>query len=435
MKKLLSLFLSVCCTLPLAACSGDATDTAASADTTTPAVTDPPVTEPTPLTDAEKMLTVGADGFIYNGMGDEVVLRGINLGGWLIQETWMCPVVGSECNLDSINLLKSRGFTDEQIRTLFQSYADNYITEKDIENIAKMNMNCIRLPFWYRNFMDDDLNFYTEDPDDNPGFQLIDRLVGWAEKYRLYVILDLHGAPGGQSTNHCCGTLNQNELYTDEANLDAMERLWEAIATRYKDSGTVAAYDVMNEPMNNDTSLENGWAAGSETALTYTHMVYDRMYKAIRSIDPNHMISVEGIWSGDCLPDPAKYGWENMLYQMHLYDSTADMIDYRVGELVALREKYGVAIYVGEFNNGDELYTYALELYAEHNISRTAWTYKVSYDYLGNWSLYRANITPADLAGDSYEVILQKWGECLQTTSRDWSVNSTLKSWLRRNCR
>lgn len=434
MKKLLSLFLSVCCSLPLAACTGKTAETTPSS-TTTSALSKPPITEPAPLTDAQRMLSVGKNGFIYNGMGEEVVLKGINLGGWLLQETWMCPVVGSECNLDSIHLLESRGFTDEQIATLFQSYADNYVTEWDIKAIASLGMNCIRLPFWYRNFMDDELNFYTDSHDDNPGFRLMDRLIGWAEKYNLYVILDMHGAPGGQSTNHCCGTLNQNELYTVEANQEAMERLWVAIAEHYKDSGTVAAYDVMNEPMNNDTSLENGWAAGSETAIAYTHAVYDRMYKAIRKIDPVHMISVEGIWSGDCLPDPEKLGWKNMLYQMHLYDSTTDMIDYRVGELVALREKYGVAIYVGEFNNGDDLYTYALDLYAKHKISRTAWTYKVSYNYLGNWSLYRAYILPADLANDSYEVLLQKWGENLQTTAQGWETNATLKSWLRRNYR
>lgn len=432
MKKLLSLFLSVCCTLPLAACGFQSADADSASDTTTPAFTHPPLTAPEPLTDAQRMLTVGKDGYIYNGLGEEVILRGINLGGWLLQETWMCPVVGSECNLDSINLLKSRGFTDEQIRTLFLSYADNYITERDIQTIAQTNMNCIRLPFWYRNLMDETLQFYTENHDDNPGFQLLDRLIGWAEKYDLYVILDLHGCPGGQSTDHSTGTLNQNKLYTDEANLDAMQRLWEAIAERYKDSGTVAAYDIMNEPMNNNTEVENGWAAESETALKYTHMVYDRMYHAIRAIDANHMISMEGIWTPECFPDPIECGYQNLLYQLHLYDQTTDMLTLRVNQLCAVREKWGVAVYAGEFNNGDKLYADALKLYRDNKISCTAWTYKVSYDYLGNWSLYRANITPADLSSDSYEEILEKWGEGLQTASKGWSVNSTLKGWLRR---
>lgn len=430
MKKLLSLFLTVCCTLPLAACTGEAAETIGS--TTTPAVTEPPVTEPAPLTDAERMLSVGKGGYIYNGLGEEVVLRGINLGGWMLQETWMCPVIGSECNLDSITLLESRGFTDQQIKTLFMTYADNFITEWDIKAIASMGMNCVRLPFWYRNFMDENLNFYSENPDDNPGFQLIDRLVGWAEKYDLYVILDMHGCPGGQSTDHTTGTLNKNELYTSEANLDAMERLWEAIATRYKDSGTVCAYDIMNEPMNNNTEVENGWPAQSETALDYTYMVYERMIAAIRAIDTNHMISIEGIWTPYVLRNPADYGWENMMYQLHLYDKTLDMVELRVKELSEMRTNWGVAVYAGEFNNGDEFYDDALKVYRENKINCTAWTYKVTYDYHGNWSVYRANITPADLANDSYEEILEKWGECLDTTSKGWEVNSTLKGWLKR---
>lgn len=430
MKKLISLFLFVCCTLELCACGNNAspseTSTQPSGATETVAV------DPNTVPVKDRMLTVGEDGFIYNRRGDEVVLRGINLGGWMLQETWMCPVVGSECNLDSITLLESRGFTDEQIRTLFMTYAENFITEYDIEKIASYGMNCIRLPFWYRNFLDENLIFYSENPDENPGFQIVDRLLEWAEKYELYVILDMHGCPGGQSTDHTTGTLNKNELYTDEANLSAMQALWEAIAERYKDNPTVAAYDIMNEPMNNNTAVENGWPAQSDIALDYTYMVYERMIDAIRAIDQNHMISIEGIWTPYVLRDPAQYGWTNMLYQLHLYDTTLEMLELRVRELSEMRERWGVAVYAGEFNNGDALYDDALKLYRDNKINCTAWTYKVTYDYHGNWSIMRANIVPADLANDSYETILSKWGKGLNTNSEGWSLNKTLCNWLRR---
>lgn len=433
MKKMLSLLLSACCALPLFACSdqGSGTTTVSEAVNTplqTAVTADP---DPTP-TDAERMLTVGKDGFIYNGLGEGVVLRGINLGGWLLQETWMCPVIGSECNSDSFALLKRRGFTEEQIQTLYMTYAEHFITEPDIKYIAALGMNCLRLPFWYRNFMNEDLQFYAENPDENPGFQLMDRLIGWAEKYGLYVILDMHGAPGGQSTDHTTGTLNKNELYTSEENLSAMQSIWEAIATRYKDNGTVCAYDIMNEPMNNNTEVENGWPAQSDIALDYTYMVYDRMYKAIRAVDRNHMISIEGIWTPYVLRNPADYGWENMLYQLHLYDKTLDMVELRVRELSEMRKNWGVAVYAGEFNNGDEFYDDALKVYRDNKINCTAWTYKVTYDYHGNWSLQRANIPPADLANDSYEEILKKWGKCLETTSSGWTANNTLKNWLKK---
>ncbi|MBQ7364761.1 MAG: cellulase family glycosylhydrolase [Clostridia bacterium] len=372
------------------------------------------------------------DGKIIDKNGDEVVLCGINLGGWLLQETWMCAVVGSECNEDSFKLLQDRGFTDDEIATLFASYADHYITERDIKIIAELGLNCLRVPFWYRNFMREDLTYYTSDPDENPGFRYLDRVIAWAEHYGLYVILDMHGAPGGQSTDHCCGSIGKNELYTSEDNLAAMEDLWVKLATRYRDSVTVAAYDIMNEPMNNSTEFENGWAAGSDEAIAKTLMVYRRMIRAIRAIDPEHIITIEGIWSMTYLPDPAKEGWTNMMYQLHLYDTTKEMIDYRIAEMVKARDEYGVAIYVGEYNNGDDNQVYAYTKYRTENISRTAWTYKTAKGNQGNWSLYYSSTPPADLANDSYDEILRKWGDCLLTESNGWTRNTTLRGWLMR---
>jgi len=378
--------------------------------------------------------------FVENGKviapdGKEVVLCGINLGGWLLQETWMCALTGSECNSDSFALLESRGFTDEEIAALFDSYAEHYITEKDIAIIASLGLNCLRVPFWYRNFMNEDLAWYDSDPNKNPGFRYLDQVIAWAEKYGLYVILDMHGAPGGQSTDHCCGSIGKNELYTSEDNLSAMESLWVAIAERYRHSTVVAAYDIMNEPMNNSPEFENGWQAGSEEAISKTLAVYRRMIAAIRRVDPEHIITVEGIWSMTYLPDSAKEGWTNMMYQLHLYDTSKEMIDYRVAEMVKAREEYGVAIYVGEYNNGDENQVYAYSRYRAEKISRTAWTYKTAKGNQGNWSLYYSSTPPADLQRDSYEEILRKWGDCLLTESEGWTRNDTLRSWLMRYSR
>ncbi len=390
------------------------------------------VTTTTDLTeDAKSAILRVENGYIVNGNNEEVVLTGINIGGWLLQETWMCAVVGSESNSESFETLSSRGFTEEEIKTLFASYADNYIKESDIKNISRLGLNCIRVPFWYRNFMTEELEFYTENADENPGFIYLDRVISWAEKAGIYVILDLHGAPGGQSTDHSCGIIGENRLYTEEKNLEATERLWASIAERYKNSPTVAAYDILNEPMNNDTSYENGWAAESKTAVDYTIMAYDRFIKAIRKVDTDHIITVEGIWSMSCLPDPKDYGWTNMMYQLHLYDTSTFMIDYRVSEMVSARKKYGVAIYIGEYNNGDENQIYAYEKYSQNKISRTAWTYKTAKGNQGNWSLYYSDTSAADLKNDSYEEILEKWGSTLKTTSKSWTLNTTLRDMLK----
>jgi len=417
--------------LNVASCSGGGVSEDTNVEKTENTVTEAAVTEEAggdPLTSG--ILKVDGEGYIVDGTGNRVELRGVNLGGWLLQETWMCAVEGSECNLDSIRLLRSRGFTEEQVKTLFMTYAENYITESDIKYLAKLGVNCVRLPFWYRNFMDDSLEFYSEDDAENPGFILVDRLVSWAGKYGIYVILDMHGCPGGQSTDHTTGQIGKNELYVKEENLDAMERLWVRIAGHYKESAAVCAYDVMNEPMNNNSSYEYGWPAGSDEAVKRTSAVYDRMIKAIREADGEHIITVEGIWSTDALPDPSKMGWTNMMYQLHLYDTSKEMIDYRIGELTGVRRKYKVAVYVGEFNNGDEQQLYAYDQYVKKHLSFTMWTYKVSKDYLGNWGILYAKVDSPDLKNDSYAAILRKWGTPLR--SEEFEINRTVENWIKK---
>ena len=406
-------------------------------------------------------LMVNESGRLVNKLGGEVVLRGINLGGWMIQESWMTPVIGADrqwANLDTIHAMEDQGWTQEQIQDVFDTYQDNWITELDFDYIQSMGYNCVRIPFWYRNFMSDEAGTWiTASADDNPGFKRLDWAIEQAEKRGMYVILDLHGAVGGQSMDHCSGTLGLNELYTNQQYEDATVKLWKGIAERYKGNPVVAAYDLLNEPQNNNGYTgTNSWAPGSAKALEETYRMYDILYRAVRSVDPDHIISVEAIWSMKCLPDPAVYGWTNMMYQMHLYDSAigdpnveGETIDYRVQELVNARDNWGVAIYTGEFNNGDSNQAYAYEKYNENNISWTAWTYKLSGQNMGNWSLVtntsaslNANPTgtaqaPAGsstiIASETYEQVKAKWGAAIRTFTDDsTSDNLVFRSGVQR---
>ncbi len=119
----------------------------------------------------------------------------------------------------------------------------------------------------------------------------------------MYVALDLHGAPGGQSTDRSRGVIGQN-MYTDETN-PAVARIQRGALQGLPDA---AAYDLLNEPMNNSTDYPTGWTAGSSQTIECMTAFYNRIIKAIRQIDSRHVITVEGIGSIDCLPDPADYG-------------------------------------------------------------------------------------------------------------------------------
>lgn len=156
------------------------------------------------------------DGKLVNGKGETVILRGVNLGGWLIQESWMCPVNGEDrkwANLDTLELLESR-FTQDQVQKLLDTYQDNWITENDLKTIAALGCNVVRVPFWYRNFMKDELGTWlTENLDENPGIRRLDWVIEIAEKYDMYVILDMHGCPEGRHGSLLWNTLRKSAVH------------------------------------------------------------------------------------------------------------------------------------------------------------------------------------------------------------------------------
>ena len=358
------------------------------------------------------------EGYIVDENGKRVQLRGINLGNWMLMETWMNAVTGYSgdwAHYDTLELLTER-FGAEKTAEITRVYEENFITEEDIAQIEKLGFNCVRVPFWYRNFMNEDGSWLSENTEENPGFIRLDWVIEQCGKHGIYVILDMHGAPGGQSMNHSTGKAGRNLLYTGGSNMTTAELLWSTIAERYKDEPAVAAYDLLNEPQNNGGYIgPTAWDAESENAVTHTNAAYDRLYKAVRGVDTAHMISFEGVWSTSVLPDPAEYGYENMLYQLHLYDTEKGMINYRLKELRTARKEWKAAVIVGEFNHFS-LEGYGVKKYNRYGISYTKWTYK-TMNTGDNWGLFNGNVGYVDLRQASYEEILEFFEKNLNTAN------------------
>ena len=392
MKKLISLLLVFTMILTLFGCSKPETKSLDQYNNSNP---------------KEMSLLTVKDGYIVNENDENVILKGVNLGNWLLWETWMGFVpeyTHDWAYYDTLQVLIDR-FGEEKTAEIVKTYEENFITEDDIAQIEKLGFNCVRVPFWYRNFMTEDLKWLSENHDDNKGFQKLDWLISTCEKYGIYVMLDLHGAPGGQSKNHCTGKAGRNELYENENMMNATIELWSVIAERYKNNKTVCAYDLLNEPQNNGGyDGDYSWAAESEEAISRTNKAYDTLYKAIREIDKNHIISFEGVWSTTVLPNPQEMGYENLLYQLHLYDSEKGMIRYRVDELKTARKDWGVAVVVGEYNN-HECEEYAQKKYEKNDISRIKWTYK-TYNAGTTWGIFNKDVERIDIKTASYEEIL-----------------------------
>nr|WP_300304549.1 cellulase family glycosylhydrolase [uncultured Anaerostipes sp.] len=356
-----------------------------------------------PMTQDDFLKTDGQK--IVNQKGEEVYLKGTNLGGWLLQEYWMCPVKGSDSvaqwrNEETLDVLEER-FGEEKAQQLIEEYQNNWITEQDIRTIAKAGCNVVRVPFWYRNFMKDaDGTWLTEKLDDNPGIQKLDWLIETCQKYGVYVILDMHGCPGGQNAGHTTGG-RTCELYTNEHYQDVMEELWVTIAERYKNNPAVAAYDIMNEAQEWD----------GDVASDPRNKVYDRMLKAIREVDSDHIITIEGIWNFGVLPDPNEIGWENVVYQEHQYNvKDENAAEKLVADWAAYREQHNVPVYLGEFS-----YMPFADACEKYNIPYTTWTYKGTIKLDEDWYMYYKYVEAADVTRDSYDQIKEKWGSVLHT--------------------
>lgn len=362
---------------------------------------------------------------IYNRRAEDVMLRGINLGGWLIMEDWFCPIDNAKKGDHyTTEVLESR-FGTEKTRELYEIYQDNWITETDFQNIADIGFNCVRIPFWYRNFQSDDNGTWIRDENGEIDLSRLEWAVEMCRKYGLYAILDLHGANGSQGYADHCGNSSENgENYHffDRNSTGAQYRrqaveLWSVIAERFAGNPAVAMFDLLNEPMCNVPELSKNYR--------YIWKFYDDAYKAIRAKDPSRIITMIGSWSIDRLPNPEMYNWKGVVYQYHQYDS--DESDYTNRIKSALKKGYNVPQYAGEFHPVSDRVTldFAINAYDSNNINWSLWTYKGYNSWSNNtdWFIYCSSSDDlcVDAENDSYETIEKKWGLGMRTNSGNFS--------------
>ncbi|MFC7442781.1 cellulase family glycosylhydrolase [Laceyella putida] len=341
------------------------------------------------------------------GTGAIVNLRGTNLGGWLLQENWMSPA-GAADEYTVRQTLTSR-FGESGAQSLLNSYQDTWIQASDLDNIKNLGMNAVRVPLYWEDFM---YSNGTMKPD-NITFRKLDWLVAEAGSRDIYVILDLHGAPGAACPWQSCGRENFNQLWTNATYQNWTVQIWERLATHYKGNPTVAAYDLLNEPLVTMGGAEN--AAQIQQKMQF----YNRMYQAVRAKDPDHIIIIAAFFDWYAAYPPSTYGWTNVVYQTHHYnftdydnwDLTNSEINRWLADLSNFQLKWNVPVYAGEFSFGqNDLYEKWLAGLNALNASWTNWSYKVKGG--GNWGYYHNNNNPTpNLSSDSAAVILDKWSK------------------------
>jgi len=319
---------------------------------------------------------------IVDDHGQPVVLRGCNLGNWLLNELWMMDMNGPDDPKDHWQLeeLLQQRFGAEEKERLLALYRENWIKPRDFEIIKSWGFNVVRLPVYY-DVLEDDAALGQLRPD---AFKWLDRAISMATKAGIYVILDLHGAPGGQSTDQCTGHSGQNKLWLPE-NRKRAAFLWKAMAERYRANPTIAAYDLLNEPYGNH---------GNEPSDSMLTTTMDELIHAIREVDQKHLILCAGSLRGITMfGAPASRGWKNVGYTEHFYpglfggvpavETHARFIGLNLRSKMALVQQWKTPYLAGEFNvvfdkaGGPAMMRRYYDILASHGCAATMWAYKI----------------------------------------------------------
>ena len=352
---------------------------------------------------------------LYDAEGQYLHLVGVNAGQILLQEGWMSPFAVEPLKNEDGSYVKDADgnmqypeFTEEEYRLalaanpnlagydldeLMAYFWECFFTEEDFRIIKEdLGLNCIRLPFFYLNILNEDLSRKPE----AAAFGYLDWFLEMAAKYELYVILDLHGAPGGQNGyEHSGFSDNQVELWDSEENVAALVDLWVYVSEHYTkvrpDLGAwIATYDLVNEPTYRYKSetTKQCWA------------VFDKVYDAIRENGDQHVITIECCWDFGDLPDPADYGWKNVQYEYHWYNWKPNLVNYPMfiayQDMHNIGKNYDVPVLIGEFTcfEDKDAWDFMLGKFDERHYSWTVWNYKTTVTgwWTSSWGVYTCQL-------------------------------------------
>jgi len=378
------------------------------------------------------------NGNIKNPTDKTVFLKGCNVGNWLMLEMWMLSYAdrGIKDQYEFIKTLEDR-FGPHKAETLMDIYRSNWIKDRDLDIIKSFGMNTIRLPFDYKLLMDSDSKPFQLKKD---AWEWLDLAIEMAKMKELYVILDMHGAPGRQSGMDHSGRVDYNKLWSNKSFQEQTAWLWKKISKRYKNESTIAAYDLLNEP----------WGSNEKDLKK----IIIKIYRQIRKNEDNHIVIFPGHTSGiDFYQNIKTVNLDNVIYTMHFYPGFfgwgsatpyvhAEFLLEGLPKWTEKMQLFKSPLLIGEFNvvlkkaGGGEMMRRYYDYYESLNWPATMWSYKV-LDANGGvgdgtWGMVTNSNNPVniDLKTASYEEI-KKW--FISFGNMGYAIDEDLKYWLTTN--
>jgi hypothetical protein len=305
-----------------------------------------------------------AGAHLVDGRGERFLVKGINLGNWLVPEGYMFKFTHALAPGEIGRVIESLIGPEEATR-FWTRFRDVYVAEPDIRFIKAAGFNTVRVPLHWALFV----TAGGAEPDrfEGPGWALLERLVAWCRQAGLRVIIDLHAAPGGQTgVNHDDGPGVPLTFYVPRHRRLTID-LWREIARRYRDEPTVLGYDLLNEPISpySDEKYLN----------PRLEPFYREIVAAIRSVDTNHPVILAGAqWSSSF----AMFGRPfdaNAIYTYHKFwaaPARASLQHY-----LDFSNRWRVPLLIGETGEATDAWNASFRrLHEAHGIGWCFWSYK-----------------------------------------------------------
>lgn len=316
---------------------------------------------------------------IVDENNEPVILRAMGPGGWMLQEGYMFGTpVGTQHEIRAmLEDLTDKATTD----AFYEEWLTHFFTEADVALVSEWGYNSIRVPLHY--------NLFTLPIEDEPvpgqntwldkGFRMVDDLLNWCETHDLYLILDLHGAPGGQGRNADISDYNPSKpsLWESSYNRSKTVALWKKLAERYSNREYIGGYDLINETnwgFEGEGGSENGCGCNQNAPLL---ALYHQIIDAIRAVDNNHLIFIEGnCWANDFtgLESLSEYD-SNLAFSFHKYWTFNT--DQVITGLLEMRQRTQVPLWLGETGENSNSWMTDMVMQMERlGIGWSTWAYK-----------------------------------------------------------
>lgn len=248
-------------------------------------------------------------------------IRGVDLGGWLVLEPWICPSLFAQFEQTPYNetAIDEYSFNlrlgAEEAQRQLEEHWSTWVQDEDFRKIKEYGLTHVRIPFgWW---------IFGDSPSYVNNISHLDRGLNLAHKYGIKVLLDLHGVPGSQNgfdnsgivcksiqfgNDPATDTQDVPEWSTNKTNMEISTEILRKTALRYKDHPAVWGLEFVNEP---------GWDVDFDVLKQW----YIDTYHVLRPIVPDWKLVMEESfrpysWQGFM---ENKTEFNNVMLDSHIY--------------------------------------------------------------------------------------------------------------------